>query len=175
LATLNRVAGPCSKLAFPEWWAKTADDRFVHLPAAALDHRRFWDAMDATGEDDLEEIERRIVAAMVGTFSIDVSGLVPDMTNFAIWIDSANDRAPIARRGHSKQKRADLRIVGLGLVVSTDGGVPLVSHAYPGSKPDVTQFGTTSRPASPAARPASPKRRWRPRSPPLWRRAGCPG
>jgi transposase len=25
--------------------------------------------------------------------------------------------------------------------VSTDGGVPLVSHAYPGNRPDVTQFG----------------------------------
>jgi transposase len=60
--------------------------------------------------------------------------------NFATWIDSGNERAPIAQRGHSRQKRADLRIVGLGLVVSTDGGVPLVSHAYPGNKPDVTQF-----------------------------------
>ena len=56
------------------------------------------------------------------------------------WIDSANDRAPIAQRGHSKQKRSDLRLVGLGLVVAVDGGVPLVSHAYPGNKPDVTQF-----------------------------------
>ncbi len=26
-------------------------------------------------------------------------------------------------------------------MVSTDGGVPLVSHAYPGNKPDGTQFG----------------------------------
>jgi transposase len=62
------------------------------------------------------------------------------MTNFATFIDSGNDRAPIAQRGHAKQKRNDLRIVGLGLVVSTDGGVPLVSHAYPGNLPDVTQF-----------------------------------
>ena len=142
LATLNRVVDPCSKLAFSEWWATTAGDRFVRLPAAALDHRRFWDAMDAIGEAQLGEIERRIVAGMVGEFSIDLSGLVLDMTNFATWIDSANERAPIAKRGHSKQKRADPRIVGLGLVVSTDGGVPLVSHAYPGNKPDVTQFGS---------------------------------
>src|SRR6266700_60663 len=92
-------------------------------------------------EARLQEIERRIVSAMVETFSIDLSGLVLDMTNFATWIDSANGRAPIAKRGHSKQKRSDLRIVGLGLVVSTDGGIPLVSHAYPGNKPDVTQFG----------------------------------
>ncbi len=96
--------------------------------------------MDAISEEQIKEIERRIIAAMVETFSVDLSGLVLDMTNFATWIDSGNDRAPIAQRGHSKQKRNDLRIVGLGLVVSTDGGVPLVSHAYPGNKPDVTQF-----------------------------------
>jgi len=140
LATANRVVDPRSKRAFSDWWAKTAGDRFVKLPAAALDHRRFWDAMDQISESALADIERRIVIAMVEAFEVDLSGLVLDMTNFATWIDSANDRAPIAQRGHSKQKRADLRIVGLGLVVSVDGGIPLVSHAYPGDRPDVTQF-----------------------------------
>ena len=140
LATLNRVVDPCSKLGFLEWWRKTAGDRWLRVSAGALDHRRFWEAMDAIDEEDLKEIERRIVTQMVETFQVDLSGLVLDMTNFATWIDSGNDRAPIAQRGHSKQKRNDLRIVGLGLVVSTDGGIPLVSHAYPGNKPDVTQF-----------------------------------
>lgn len=142
LATLNRVVDPCSKLAFSEWWQRTAGDRWLHLPAGALDHRRFWDAMDEITEAQLEEIERRITTAMVKRFAIDCSGLVLDMTNFATWIDSGNERAPIAQRGHSKQKRADLRIVGLGLVVSTDGGIPLLSHAYPGNRPDVTQFSS---------------------------------
>ena len=145
LAALNRVVDPCSKLAFSQWWQKTAGDRWLRLSPAALGHRRFWDAMDAIGEEDLAEIERRIVAGMVETFSIDLSGLVLDMTNFATWIDSGNERAPIAQRGHSKQKRSDLRICGLGLVVSRDGGVPLVSHAYPGNRPDVTQFGSMVR------------------------------
>jgi transposase len=62
------------------------------------------------------------------------------LTNFATFIDTGNSRAPIAQRGKAKQKRADLRLVGLGLVVTRDGGVPLLSRAYPGSKPDVTQF-----------------------------------
>jgi transposase len=141
LAALNRVTDPCSKLAFSDWWAKTSAERWVPLPSGALDHRRFWEAMGAISEAQLKEVERRIVTGMVETFGVDVSGLVLDMTNFATWIASANDKAPIAQRGHSKQKRADLRIVGLGLVVSTDGGVPLVSHAYPGNRPDVTQFG----------------------------------
>ena len=140
LAVANRLVDPCSKLAFAKWWARTAGDRWVRLPAAALDHRRFWDAMDAISGDQLQEIERRILTRMVEEFAVDLSGLVLDMTNFATYIDSANDRAPIAQRGHAKQKRTDLRLVGLGLVVSTDGGIPLLSHAYPGNRPDVTQF-----------------------------------
>jgi transposase len=140
LAIANRVVAPCSKLAFSDWWATTVGDRLVKLPAAALDHRRFWDAMDFVSEAQLVEIERLIVSRMVESFGIDCSGLVLDMTNFATYIDSANDRAPIAQRGRAKQKRTDLRLVGLGLVVSTDFGVPLVSHAYAGNRPDVTQF-----------------------------------
>ena len=143
LACLNRVVAPCSKLGFAEWWATTAGDRIVgRLPAAALDHRRFWDAMDTVDADALAEIERRIAAVMVDEFDLDLSGLVLDMTNFATFIDSANDRASIAQRGHAKQKRTDLRLVGLGLVVTADGGVPLVSHAYAGNRNDVSQFST---------------------------------
>ncbi len=40
------------------------------------------------------EVERRIVVAMVEVFDVNLSGLVLDMTNFATWIDSANDRPP---------------------------------------------------------------------------------
>jgi transposase len=140
LLVLNRVVAPCSKLGFSDWWATTAGDRLVHLNPEALDHRRFWDAMDQISAPQLAEIEHLVVACMVESFGIDCSGLVLDMTNFATYIDSANDKAPIAKRGHAKQKRTDLRLVGLGLVISTDGGVPLVSHAYGGDRPDVTQF-----------------------------------
>jgi transposase len=140
LATLNRVVAPRSKLAFAEWWATTAGPRWVRLPAAALDHRRFWDAMDSLDDTRLRAAERIIDARMVSEFGLDLSGLALDMTNFATFIDSANERAPIAQRGHAKQKRVDLRLVGLGLVVTRDGAVPVTSHAYPGNRPDVTQF-----------------------------------
>ncbi len=140
LATLNRVVAPCSKLAFSEWWASTAGDRLARLSVAARDHRRFWDAMDAISPQQLTQIERRLSTVMVDQFGLDLSGLVLDMTNFATYIDSDNLRSPIAQRGHAKQKRNDLRLVGLGLVVSTDGAVPLLSHAYPGNRHDATQF-----------------------------------
>ena len=140
LAACNRVVAPRSKLAFAGWWQTTAGDRLVKLPAAALDHRRFWDAMDALTVADLRAIERAVAAQMVERFDLDLAGLVLDMTNFATFVDSANQRNTITQRGHAKQKRLDLRLVGVGLVVTADGGVPVLSHAYQGNRPDVTQF-----------------------------------
>lgn len=140
LATANRVVDPCSKLAFADWWDTTAGPRFTKVRGAAVDHRRFWDAMDRLDPQSLERIEAELSRRIVTEFGLDLSGLVLDMTNFATYIDSTNDRAPIAQRGKAKQKRLDLRLVALALVVTRDGGIPLISHAYPGDRPDVTQF-----------------------------------
>jgi transposase len=142
LAVANRIVAPCSKLAFADWWERTAGSRWTRLPAEAVDHRRFWQAMDRISAQDLCEIEGEIFRRMVHEYGLDLSGLVLDMTNFATFIDSGNDRVLIAQRGKAKQKRVDLRLVGLGLVVTRDGGIPLFSHAYPGDRPDVTQFAT---------------------------------
>jgi transposase len=140
LACANRLVAPCSKLGFADWWATTAGPRWMKLPAAALDHRRFWAAMDRLTEADLRTTETELGRRIVTAYGLDLSGLILDMTNFATYIDSGNDKAPVAQRGKAKQKRVDLRLVGLGLVVTRDGAVPLLSHAYPGDRPDVTQF-----------------------------------
>jgi transposase len=140
LACANRVVAPRSKLAFADWWSTTAGARVTRVPWAALDHRRFWDAMDAADEAALTGIERRLAAAMVAEFGLELPSMALDMTNFATYIDTGNEKAPVAQRGHAKQKRTDLRLVGLGMVVTRDGGVPLVGHAYPGNRNDVTVF-----------------------------------
>jgi transposase len=140
LAALNRLVAPCSKAGFADWWKTTAADRFTKIPAGALDHRRFWEAMHAVTPGQLEAISRKIAVRIVEASGVDCSSVALDMTNFATFIATANDKAPVAQRGKAKQKRADLRLVGLGLVVTRDGGIPLTWHAYPGDRPDVTQF-----------------------------------
>ena len=140
LAAVNRVCEPKSKRAFADWWTRTALGRVTRIRAGALDHRRFWDAMDAVTVEQLDEIEAALTRRMIEVFALDTHALILDMTNVATFIDSGNDRAPIAARGKAKQKRYDLRIVGLGLVATRDGGIPLLSRAYPGNKVDVTQF-----------------------------------
>src|SRR5713101_4864162 len=140
LAALNRLAAPCSKAGFADWWKTTAADRFTKIAASALDHRRFWDAMHAVTAEQLAEASRKIAVKIVQASGVDCSSVALDMTNFATFIATANGKAPIAQRGKAKQKRSDLRLIGLGLVVTRDGGIPLTWHAYPGDRPDVTQF-----------------------------------
>ena len=140
LAVLNRVVDPCSKRAFADWWATTSGPRWVKVDEQGLDHRRFWDAMDLLGDKDLAAIETQVYGGMIERYGLDLASVALDMTNFATYIDSTNERAPIAQRGKAKQKRVDLRLVALALVVTRDGGIPVVSHAYPGDRPDVTQF-----------------------------------
>src|SRR5450755_3336019 len=124
LAVLNRVVDPCSKNGFADWWKTTAADRFTKISASALDHRRFWDAMHALGADALAQIEQELALRVCDRFGLDTSSVALDM-NFATYLASTNDKAPIAQRGKAKQKRTDLRLVGLGLVVTRTGGIPL--------------------------------------------------
>ncbi len=140
LAALNRICDPRSKAGFADWYTTTSLPRVTRIPAKTLDHRRFWDAMDRVEVERVDEIEAALTRRMIEVFGLDTSGLILDMTNFATFIDSTNTRAPVAARGKAKQKRYDLRLVGLGLVATRDGGIPLLSRVYKGSQPDVTQF-----------------------------------
>jgi hypothetical protein len=99
LAALNRVCEPKSKRAFADWWTRTALGRITRIRVGALDHRRFWDAMDAVSVEQLEQIEAALTRRMIEVFGLDTHALILDMTNFATFIDSGNDRAPIAQRG----------------------------------------------------------------------------
>src|SRR6266536_613855 len=97
LAALNRIVEPCSKRGFARWWATTAADRFLKIPAAALDHRKFWDAMHAVTPGQLEEVSHRLAVAMAQRYQLDCSSVSLDMTNFATFIDTGNAKAPIAQ------------------------------------------------------------------------------
>ena len=102
LAALNRLVAPRSKLGFAGWWKTTAADRFTKIPASALDHRRFWDAMRAVALEQLEEISQAITLRIVDLYGLDCSSVALDMTNFATFTGTANEKAPVAQRGKAK-------------------------------------------------------------------------
>lgn len=140
LAAVNRAVCARSKRAFADWYATTALTRLVPLSAAALSSQRFWDAMDRLGEVEIASAEAEIARAALERFALEPETLVYDTTNFATFVDSGNQRTTLARRGHSKQGRRDLRLIGLALVVALDGCVPLAHRAYAGDRPDASEF-----------------------------------
>ena len=143
LAALGRLVAPGRRRRSPTGGPPPPRTGSPGSAPKVLDHRKFWDAMHAVGRRRACRRSRaRLAARMIAVFDLDTSSVALDMTNFATYIDTTNGQAPIAQRGKAKQKRTDLRLVGLGMVVTRAGGIPLVWHAYPGNRPDVTQFPT---------------------------------
>lgn len=111
---------PRSRRAFGRWWATTALGRITKIPSGALDHRRFWDAMDHVavdtgGVDRVDEIETALTRKMIDVLDLDTHALILDVTNFATFVDSGNARAPIATRfGTGTSSRALPPFVTMG-------------------------------------------------------------
>jgi len=139
LAAINRAVCPKSKAALADWYGTTSLRRFVPAPAAALASQRFWDHFDRLDESAIASVEMDISRRIVERFDVDLSALVYDGSNFFTYIDSRTE-SELARRGHNKQKRNDLRQVALGLLVSCDFHLPLLHVVYPGNRTDATEF-----------------------------------
>jgi transposase len=137
LIVCNRAHAPCAKLGLREWYEKSALGSALAVPARDLDHRRVWDAMDQLSEAQIEAIEQALCARLVeaGRLAGDEL-LVFDPTNLYTFIASDNARSTIAQRGHNKQKRHDLRQVGLALLTTRTHQLPLLHHVYAGDRPD---------------------------------------
>jgi len=140
VAILNRCLAPCSKAGIGEWFATTPLGRYLPLEAKQLTSQRYWDNMERVSPEAITAIERDVVAQMVRDFEVDLSRVLFDATNFFTFIDTFNTRSELAQRGHSKEGRKALRIVGLALLVSADFHLPLLHHTYPGNQTDAPTF-----------------------------------
>jgi transposase len=144
VATLNRCVAPRSKAQIADWYERTVLPRLIGLKASQLSSQRFWDNMERVDEKAIVSIEQEISAAAVSRFGLDLRCLLFDATNFFTFIDSFNDRASLPQRGHSKDGRDNLRLLGLALLVTSDGEIPLLHHTYAGNQHDATTFGSVA-------------------------------
>ena len=142
VAALNRCVAPCSKAQIGAWFEGTVLHRWLGLEPRQLTSQRFWDHMDRVSPEAIVAIERDLTAHLVREFDLDLRRVLFDATNFFTFLDTFNARSTLAQRGHSKEGRASLRIVGLALLVSADFHVPLLHHTYPGNQPDAPTFAS---------------------------------
>lgn len=141
LAALNRAIRPRSKRAWAAWARQTSLHRLVPgLKVDALTSQFFWDQMHCVEIEALRSIEDELTKVVVDQAGIKLDTLFYDATNFFTYIASTNTRPKLPQRGHSKQKRADLRLFSLALLVSREGQIPLCSQIYEGNRVDSQSF-----------------------------------
>jgi transposase len=140
LAAINRAVMPRSKSSFYDWFSKTIlPNAYPEASRLNLSSQGFWNNMSQVDEKMIRDIENDVTRTVVREYGISTDCLLFDNTNFFTFIDTATPSS-LAQRGHCKQKRSDLKIVGLSLMVSPDHSVPLFHEAYPGNTNDAKQF-----------------------------------
>ena len=105
------------------------------LPGAKFSGQAFHRLASQVTDGQLESAQIAIARAAVGRFKLSTDVLAFDTTNFDTHIATTTN-GDLARRGHAKSKRSDLRVVGLGVLVSETGHVPLLYRTYPGNGSD---------------------------------------
>ena len=140
LAAIGRICMPTSKRGW--WtWAQTASlEYLLRVSFSKLDSQHFWDLMDCLPEDAIEKIELELLQNLQPHYDLGADTLFYDTTNFYTFVDTENTRCDIAQRARNKQKRHDLRQVGLALVVTRRDFIPLFHHTYKGNMSDSTVF-----------------------------------
>jgi len=144
IACINRCVAPRSKSKIGEWYDRTVLPRLLGIKSSQLSSQRFWDNMDRVDELAIGKIEQEVPATAVSRFGLDLRCVLFDATNFFSFIDSFNDRTKLAQRGHSKEGRDSLRIIGLALMVTSDGDIPLFHATYAGNHHDSVTFSSVA-------------------------------
>lgn len=140
LAAVGRACKPTSKLGWYDWCKETSLSYALGMSLKGLDSQHFWDQMDCVPVENIALIEDSIVKKLIGAYQIKLDRVFFDTTNFFSFIDSANAHCDLPQRGKNKQKRYDLRQVGMALLVSRKDQFPLFHQIYRGNKNDVTVF-----------------------------------
>jgi transposase len=139
IEAINRAVAPSSTQGLQKWYTSTHLPCLTGIKSSAFTPQNFWNNTSKILKTDIESMENLILSTMLHNYNIDTSRLIYDATNFFTFIDTMQD-CNLPQRGHSKEKRNDLRIVSMSLMVSPDFAIPLIHETYPGNRHDATEF-----------------------------------
>jgi hypothetical protein len=131
---LQRACAPGAKRDLAEFLDSSVA-RISCLPVESFTGQAFHRGAASVTAAQLERAQLAIARAAVTRFELSAEVLAFDSTNFDTHIATTTP-GELARRGHAKSKRSDLRVVGLGVLVSETGHVPLQHRTYPGNSSD---------------------------------------
>ena len=110
------------------------------LPARAYTGQAFHRLASRVSAELLDKVQIELASAAASRFKLSTNVLAYDTTNFDTYI-ATTTTGKLAQRGHAKSKRRDLRIVGLGVLASETGHVPLLHRTCAGNSSDQAVLG----------------------------------
>ena len=131
---IQRACSPGPKRDLAEF-LDGAVPRLSCLPSSAFTGQAYHRVAQHVADEQLERAQIAIAKAAVARFQLSADVLAFDTTNFDTHIATVTP-GELARRGHAKSKRSDLRVVGLGVLASETGYVPLLYRTYAGNSSD---------------------------------------
>jgi transposase len=153
IEVINRLCAPCSEFALAEhWYASTGLEDLLGVPDSAVTKDRLYRTLDRLLGAQ-EAIERDLKERLGTLFQLDYSLVLYDLTS--TYLEGLAAENELARRGYSRDHRADCKQVVVALVVTRDG-FPLAHRTFAGNTRDLktvqtivteieTQFGKTQR------------------------------
>lgn len=140
LAAMGRVCMPTSKRGWWTWAKTTSLEYLLRCNLSQIDSQHFWDLMDALPVEAIAKIEEALLKKVFSLYELETDSVFFDTTNFFTYIATTNTRNTVAQRGKNKQKRNDLRQIGLAMVVSRQDMIPLFHLSYEGNLHDSKVF-----------------------------------
>lgn len=163
IAIINRLQHATSKEQMGVWAASTVLPELLTFNPGNLNSKSFWYATDDViseselkdsrngGENDEEDIfvqtndktfrhiEQELVKNILGKYDIASDIVLYDTTNFFTFFSQTN-ASELAKTGHNKEGRNNLRQVGLAMCVEQKYGIPLYHIVYSGNSHDSKTF-----------------------------------
>ena len=145
LAAFHRMCAPGPKTEVADWYRHSVLADLWGFAPSLFSSQAFWDHFDAIdvsaaltepSSDELEQAQLALLQAFRARDLVSQRVGAYDTTNFHTWIGTTNTRNQLAQRGHNKQKRHDLRQIGLSYALDGQHGLSLCHHVYPGNVTD---------------------------------------
>jgi transposase len=132
---IARLCEPASELHLAEdWYRRTALEDLLGLPSERLNEDRLYRALDRLLPHKAA-IEQHLVKRLGELFDLSYDLLLYDVTS--TYFEGLAERNPLAKRGHSRDRRPDCKQVCIALVVTREG-MPLGYEVFAGNRTDVT-------------------------------------
>ena len=135
ILVIARLCEPSSELYIAEnWYRRTALEDLLDVPAAQVNDDRLYRALDHLLPHK-NALQTHLVERLGELFSLDYELLLYDVTS--TYFEGQAERNPMAKRGHSRDRRPDCKQVCIALVVTREG-IPLGYEVFAGNRTDVT-------------------------------------